>query len=105
MERDPVQRQNESDDPAKGKSPTRGYWFASQLGEDWQQDGDGIYHFVGPEAEDKPPEDPAVEAAASGPAESEELGDALDPARQQESSADKKPAKKAKRAGLLRRKG
>jgi hypothetical protein len=56
----------------------RGEWFARQLGERWQPDGDGIYRYV----DDLPDASDGTEPL--GP---DELVDALDPSRREEPPA------------------
>jgi hypothetical protein len=103
MEHDARDREQERSNSAKDETGGRGYWFASQLGDEWQPDGAGIYRYVGRAEEDQPADEEVAAAADRSLAISEELSEALDPARRDESSDGKKSGKKAKRARLLRR--
>ena len=69
----------------------RGEWFARQLGERWQPDGEGIYRYV-----DDLPDPPE----GAGPPERDDLVDALDPSRQEaqparDASSDEQSARKS----------
>lgn len=87
----PLRREDEGQD--EGADRAREHWFARQLGEQWQSEGDGIYRFVAQTnpSEARPPSDVARSAESPDTAPdivddliaelSGEVGDAVAPSR------------------------